>query len=464
MTKINNFKLSKNFSVAIKMVLYKKLVANSPYIFTQKRINFDPNRLLEQVIVSKKEKFKIILICIILLLIYIFLIFKINHKNKHAKVILVYSLSKDQAYKDYSLKSLSDFFASKRFLLDTNTAVWVEIRKPILNQSYKNMHSTIDIPIKIYADKFSLNEKLVSLFEMCNRLVTILMLIKSNNYPFMVIKEYVFDEVVYKKIKPVQVSKIITTQSHITYQPIIFELESMSGKRVMLWYSCNSMTMPYRKLDLKRYELNDSVYAYLKIDEHWVWTKEHSNFLSKITDKKILIKKSMMFYNPMLSNPKNKTIDILIFDVTPSSYRNVSRNSIYTDKNMIKFINEIVNVCEVITNKNSLNLSIYLKSKREYSKHHSIKYIKFIHSLEERGLLKTLNSTENLYDLVKKTRVVIGIPFTSPVAIGHELKVPSVFYSSSSLLKYSPNMYEIPLIQSTYKLEKFLTKVLVGNK
>ena len=58
MTKIDNFKLSKNFSVAIKMVLYKKLLANSPYFFTQKRINFDPNTLLEQVIVSKKEKFK----------------------------------------------------------------------------------------------------------------------------------------------------------------------------------------------------------------------------------------------------------------------------------------------------------------------------------------------------------------------------------------------------------------------
>jgi len=460
MTKINNFKLSKNFSVAIKMVLYKKLFANSPYFFTQKRINFDPNTLLEQVIVSKKEKFKIILICIILLLIYIFLIFKINHKNKHAKVILLYSLSKDQAYKDYSLKSLSDFLASKRFLLDPNTAVWVEIRKPILNQSYKNLHSTIDIPIKIYADKFSLNEKLVSLFEMCNRLVTILMLIKSNNYPFMVIKEYVFDEVVYKKIKPVQVSKIITTQSHITYQPIIFELEFMAGKRVMLWYSANSIPMPWQKLDLDRFELNNSVYTHLKIDEHWVWTKEHSKFLSRITDKKILIKKSMMFYNLSPLDPKDKTIDILIFDVTPSSNRNVSKNSIYSDEDMIKFINEIINTSKVIRNRKNLN--IYLKSKREYSKHNSIKYINYIYSLEKRGLIKTLSPTENLYDLIKKARVVIGVPFTSPVIIGHELKVPSVFYSSSNLLKHSPNMYGGSLIQNTSTLEKFLTKVFVG--
>jgi len=464
MIKLNNFKLPKNFSVAIKMLLYKKLFAKSPYYVTRKKINFDPNKLLKQVVVSKKEKFKIILLCIILLFIYVLLIFKINYKNKYAKVILVYSLTKDQAYKDYSLKSLSDFLTSKRFLLDPNALVWVEIRKPILNQSYKNLHSTIDIPIKIYADKFSLKEKVVSLFEICNRLIIMFTLIKSNNYPFLVMKEYVFDEVVYKKIKPVQVSKILTTQSHLAYQPIIFELESMSGKRVMLWYSSNSIPGIYRNLDLERYEVNDSVYTYLEIDEHWVWTKEHSKFLSKVTGKKILIKRSMMFYSPSLSNSKDKTIDILVFDVTPSSSRNVSRNSIYTDEDMIKFINEIVNARKIIMNKNSLNLSIYIKHKRKYSKLKSIRYMKYIYSLEKRGLIKTVNPTENLYDLIKKTRVVIGIPFTSPVIIAHELKVPSVFYSSSSLLKYLPTLYGGSFIQNTGNLEKFLTEVFVGTK
>ena len=464
MIKFTNGKLSKNFSVAVKMVLYKKLFAASPYSFSQKKIIFDPNKLLEQVIFSKKEKFKIISICFILLLIYIVLIFKINYKNKNAKVILVYSLTKDQAYRDYSLKSLSDFLNSKRFLLDPDAAVWVEIRKPILNKSYKNLHSTIDIPIKIYSNKFSLKEKLDTLFEICKRLIKMLMLIKSNNYPFVVLKDYVFDEVVYKKIKPVQLSKILTTQSQIAYQPIIFELEHMSGKRVMLWYSCNSIPMPWRKLDLRRFELNNSVYSYMKIDEHWVWAKEHSKFLSKVSDKKILIKKSMMFYNPSLSNLKDKTIDVLIFDVTPSSNRNVAKNSIYNDENMIKFINEIINTCKVIANRNRLNLNIYLKYKREYSKHNSFKYINYIYSLEKRGLIKTLNQTENLYDLIKKSRVVIGVPFTSPVIIAHELKVPSVFYSSSNLLKNSPNMYRGSFIQNKSTLEKFLTKIIVAAK
>ena len=114
-----------------------------------------------------------------------------------------------------------------------------------------------------------------------------------------------------------------------------------------------------------------------------------------------------MFYNLSPLDPKDKTIDILIFDVTPSSNRNVSKNSIYSDEDMIKFINEIINTSKVIRNRKNLNLNIYLKSKREYSKHNSIKYINYIYSLEKRGLIKTLSPTENLYDLIKKARVVI---------------------------------------------------------
>jgi polysaccharide biosynthesis PFTS motif protein len=58
-----------------------------------------------------------------------------------------------------------------------------------------------------------------------------------------------------------------------------------------------------------------------------------------------------------------------------------------------------------------------------------------------------------MYETIAASKIIIGFPFTSPVIIGHELKVPSIHYTSSTILsKYN----ETSFIQNKLELRKFL--------
>ena len=155
----------------------------------------------------------------------------------------------------------------------------------------------------------------------------------------MVFKEFVFDQIVYSAMDPDKTDKLITTQSNIAYQPLIFEYKNFTAKKFMIWYSSNSVPIEYKKEKLKRFTINPTVYINMRIDEHWVWTKEHKNYLSKYSQAKILVKQSLMFYTAKNLKTSNKKIDVLVFDVTPVNDIKITRNSIYTTRESINFIN-----------------------------------------------------------------------------------------------------------------------------
>jgi polysaccharide biosynthesis PFTS motif protein len=68
----------------------------------------------------------------------------------------------------------------------------------------------------------------------------------------------------------------------------------------------------------------------------------------------------------------------------------------------------------------------------------------YISSYIQRLLSKKVNFTTS-------SKVVIGFAFTSPVIIGQELKVPSIYYSSTNTLgKFNPTNF----IRSMLELRK----------
>ena len=59
----------------------------------------------------------------------------------------------------------------------------------------------------------------------------------------------------------------------------------------------------------------------------------------------------------------------------------------------------------------------------------------------------------DLYETITASKMIICFPFTSPVIIGQELKVPSIHYSSNNILaKYNQTSF----IQDKRKLIKFI--------
>jgi polysaccharide biosynthesis PFTS motif protein len=417
---------------------------------------------LKQIKVPLFKKIKMVLIALSLLLLYFTKLFRITPKRKvikKNKIVLIFSLTKDQIFKGNSLYKIQDFFASKRFNMVGKNEILIECRKVWCTKKYSNLTVTLDIPLRIFASSFSLMEQTRLLIIFLRRLIVLIKSFNSSQYIYLVFKEYIFDEVVYLSItNKNQVDKIITGPGNWKYQPIIFEIPEFIGERIMLWYSANSIPFRYKSKRITNVARDLEIFFRLMaIDTHWVWTNEHKKYLMEMTKSKILVKGSMLFYNPPNKPNYNKKYDIVIFDVTLPNNENAFKDTIYTFPIGKKFFEDIIESVELVSQKLGRDISIYLKHKRAFSDTHSSKYITHVGKLVKNRQLSRLPLNIDLYETIAASKIIICFPFTSPVIIGQELKVPSIYYSSDNILvKYNQTHF----IQDKIELRKFIEKNL----
>lgn len=451
------------FSNEIQNLLHKKVFAKSKYFYSTKNPPKDLTEIMPVGALSKVSTIKSYLVCILFLNLYFLNIFRLKSKDSGKNLILIYSLSKKQAIRNGSTKSLYIFLKSKGLVRNLDSVVLIEIRKILWRKKYEKARTTLDIPLRIYINNFSLILKVICWISMCKRFFRIMQHHRKNPQLSMVFKEFIFDQIVYSAMDPDKTDKLITTQSNIAYQPLVFEYESFTAKKFMIWYSSNSVPIKYKKEELKRFTINPTVYTDMRIDEHWVWTKEHKKYLSKYSQAKILVKQSLMFYGPENLNASSKKIDVLVFDVTPFNNTEITRNSIYTTRESVNFINEITACVKMLNQTNQKDYRVKLKHKRRILKNHSSDYSNFIDHKVKNFEIEIISSDENLYDLISDSKLVIGFPFTSPVVIGQELNRPSIFYCSSKLLPITHKSQKIPFIQNQTSLYSYMEKVLVES-
>lgn len=423
--------------------------------------NYNELKLIK---VSFLKKIRIIAISFGLLFLYftkMFVVISKSNKSKKNKTIFIFSLTKDQVFRDSSLHEFHNFLHSKKINMTKKNEILVECRGVLRTKKYSNLIVTLDIPLKVFTVKFSLQQKIVLMFEFSRRLSTLIKSFNNSQFMYLVYKEYIFDECVYLLfLSENQVNKVITGPGNFKYQPVIFEMSEYTGERIMIWYSANSVPIKYKSklgnID-RNYKLTEGFLKQMKIDTHWVWTNQHKKYLRKLTGSNIFVKQSMVFYNCPKKINYSKKYDIVIFDVTPQNSKSEFSNTIYAFSPAKEFIDEVIESAMLVSQKLGRDISICIKHKRSFSKYHSSRYITYIDNLAENGKLFVLPLNTNLYKTIAESRMIIGYPFTSPVVIGQELKIPSIYYSSSNLLsKYHKNDF----IQDKFMLRKFIEKKL----
>lgn len=419
---------------------------------------------LKQIQVSFLRKVKVIVIAFSLLFLYFIKIFVVTSKSNKSKknnTVLIFSLTKEQIFKNKSLYEFHEFLNSKKFSMPKNSELLVECRGILRTKRFSNLIVTLDIPLKIFTMNFSLKQKMVLLLMFSRKILTLIKCFKDSQYMYLVFKEYVFDESVYLLfLRENQVYKVITGPGNYKYQPVIFEISEYTGERIMLWYSSNSIPVRYQSQleNIDRYtKLQEVFLSQMKIDTHWVWTNQHKKYLRKLTNASASVLGSMVFYNCPKKLDYSKKYDVVIFDVTPHNSKSVFSDTVYAFPTAKEFITEVIESVKLVSQKQNRDISIYIKHKREFSKSHSSSYITYIDNLVENGQLFVLPLGVHLYKTIAESKVIIGYPFTSPVIIGQELKVPSIYYSSSRLFaRYKKKDF----IQDKRKLREFLEKNL----
>jgi polysaccharide biosynthesis PFTS motif protein len=460
-----------DFPRNINQLFFKKVLASNFQNVEKNAIIMGPKNMISiaPAVLTKfrmpiRKKILIVLLCVYLLICYTLKLVTLTKYNRNLNLTFIYSLTREQIYRKTKLGSLYEFINSDRFDINKKSEIWVENKSINLKRKHKNLYVVFDIQLSLYSHLFDFRNRLNILTCIYKNLFKFLRFAGKKDANFLIAKEYIFDNEVLNRVNPQKIDKIITTQSHLMFQPLIFEMKILKRKRFMLWYSSNSIPLEYKRPKALRYEVPKMIYRYMEIDQHWVWNKEHSDYLTNAMKVQSRVKGPMLFYMPSASTPVTREIDVLIFDVTPTGNSEINQNSIYTCGDSKKFVTEIIDACSYLEAKYRISVNVFLKPKRRYSVEHDFNYINFLNDLDRTGRLKILRFDENLYDLVKVSKMVIGYPFVSPVIIGRGEKVASYFYSSSKLLKLAPKNYASFFIQNPKKLQLELEKVLVLYK
>jgi len=249
---------------------------------------------------------------------------------------------------------------------------------------------------------------------------------------------------------------IITTQSSHKKLPVPFYMGSPNFERHMIWYSTNSI--PIRKSSEEKPNLVLSPNLANFVDRHLVWDKMQVDFLQSQQISNSKAYESMLFYPRKKNIHLTSSIHILYFDVVP---QNLYEDSFYSTKMSLNNLECIIEVITEYNNQFDSSLVLNIKHKRKTSKAHSKTYLNQVEYLNRLGMLKIIESSENLYDLVNRSKLVIGTPFTSPVIIAKELNVNCAFVCFNALDYSIPNMFnEVLVIKEKKMLFDSLTKLI----
>lgn len=229
---------------------------------------------------------------------------------------------------------------------------------------------------------------------------------------------------------------LITTQSQLKYQPLIFC--NSKCKKYMLWYSENSRPISSKTEKKLRNELQDFV-SISYIQKHLVWTTEFANYLEREYRVNCEAVGPILFYRNKSSRSANPK-DLLIFDVTP--FENAKADSVYSSKNMLNFISDILSIEDLL----EIEVQFLLKPKRKLNSRHAIAYKNYLKELKATGDLKFCDPNSDLFELVNSAKLVICVPFTSPALIAKELVVPVVYYYPTENFEFPSELNGIKVI------------------
>lgn len=389
-------------------------------------------------------------------------------RNSQSKVNVVFGLSDTQIWRNGSLSDLHSFLEQDRFgLSGTKNQYIVQCENQFFSgATYKNLYVTGNLYAFLASNLLNPINKLSLLSKAIRRLIEIFVL--SMKFPFTVLVgfSHSFEEPLIEYLLENDcINAIITTPSQLICQPLMFEIRSKVGtpKKIMLWYAANAVPLQYA--DSTAETLNSSIYQCSSIDEHWVWSEYHAEFLRAASGLPCIIKGSMLFYprpSPIIMKPESVRL-ITVFDVTPFENQSDSA-TLYTSKHMSKFILDIILAVNEIERELGQELSLCIKQKRNYSSQHSAEYINLLKSLSSKGELVLIESDQNIYTLVQKSNVVICAPLTSPALISREEETPVCYFSTLETLNLPSKIDEIQFIRSVGDLKDFLWEHLAEFK
>tara|TARA_A100001015_G_scaffold303675_1_gene393678 strand:+ start:3874 stop:5403 length:1530 start_codon:yes stop_codon:yes gene_type:complete len=261
------------------------------------------------------------------------------------------------------------------------------------------------------------------------------------------------------------IKNIAFSNSNLSSQPLwSWALPNKKFDSHMIWYSQNSFPISYKD---EQAAVIFPPLNYMKVDIHWVWSEGFKSFLeSCCSARNINAVSSIVWHSPSI-NKISKTdgaLRIVIFDVTPVNEQfeldhGLIRN-FYSEKNMIWFIEDVMEVADLVKRRVDRTVDIAIKHKRENIAIHSAQYQTIISDFVQSGVITLVPHDCNIYDLIGDHDIVISPPYSSPVYIGKEMGKAAFWYDPTDTVDWKLGQPETPLIQGKEALHHKIKEIL----
>ena len=337
---------------------------------------------------------------------------------KANSVALIFSLSSEQLghKKNYRpiIKSLSSQVLNQ--CVEKSDLVLIEhTGKNIFKLKVKNYYIVKYIPIVLF-NSFIPRKKKINLF---------IQLIRNWTRDFFLNVDYLrirkeFEKIVYIELRNQMKYTLVTTQSAYKSLPTAFDYLT-SSSTYMIWYSMNHIPILKKNTNIQA----ESYKSIKNVKNHFVWNATQSKWLLENFKVKSTIVGPIILPSGIEGaiDEKNKN-KIVYFDITAA--KNRSNDQFYNTNQCIRTLLDLINCQQSIpTSKNSV---INLKPKRDYKPAHSQVYIKFLNSLNKLELINLIDSETSLEELVPHSKLVLGLPWTSPVVYAKHIHKEAYYY------------------------------------
>ena len=386
----------------------------------------------------------------------LFISAKVKHPaiSQQRKFVAVFSLSSRQLDNADGSKGLTEFLSEKRFQLPMENSHLLIEEKNIRGVFRKDSKIVASIWLKMFWNYSDISEK-SEFFR--SSIIHYQQLVKSNYFckSKSIIGAYALLEYIFWKLIRNKDVQCVTSQSSMSKLPAPFLVLNKNFVLHMFWYSTNSSPIVRTGSEAEAYRLNSELTDPRIL--HHVWNTSSQSFLYSHSIKNVCVEGSILFTPRKEILTKLGENAIVYFDVTP--FKN--SENYYSDERMIANIVTLCDLRKQFEIETNIRLSLYLKSKRRFTKSHSNVYLKKLRELQKIGELELLSEDLNLYGLVKESKLVLGSPFTSPVILAHEMRIPSAYIDFGLQDYILPHVNEgVDIFVDRIKLKSYIKDVL----
>ena len=331
--------------------------------------------------------------------------------------VCVMSLSQDQLFRGKTRESLVSFFFESRFKNPTGDILIETKSLRAFQLSSRTFQPSI--PIYFFLRNLGQSQRIavLDLFNSAVKTLTKNSLHKKANLKTLY---FLFELSVWFTIKAEKIT-LITTQSTMRNLPVAFKIPTTSFTRKMFWYSTNSQPIKKKGIALEKPIFSESLKQ--DIDMHYVWDLDSKEFLNSDGVGRVSAVGPILFIRPQTVDLEEPGFNLAYFDVTPFEYP----DSYYTVERMCTNLSKLVEVLSRINAESYPRINLLVKPKREMTGSHSRQYVQLLKNFKKEEKLRIVSPETNLYGFISSVNCVIGIPFTSPVVVGRELKIPSIY-------------------------------------